>query len=105
MNPPRKTQQKCLQEILCGPKAAIYGSLPLVPLPGDDELVLYFAKHLLEILRNKGIYRRGNVVVRPDFERGCLELVTSQSFVTWIEHHAICHKKLLSRGLNISYTP
>lgn len=87
-----------LQEIFCGPQATKYGCLPLVPLPGDDELSLYFAKHLLEILKNKGLYRRGNLVVCPDAERACLEIVTPQAFTTWVEHHLLCHKKKLPDG-------
>jgi hypothetical protein len=95
MNPSRQTQEKGLQEILCGRQADRYGALPLVPLPVEGELALHFAKHLLEILKNKGIYRRGNVVVRPDAVRGCLEPVTPHGFVTWVEHHLLCHKKKL----------
>ena len=87
-----------LQEVLCGPQAAKYGSMPIVPLPGDDELALGFAKHLLEILKAQGIYRRANVVVRPDAERTCMEVVRSQSFSTWVEHHVLCYKRKFDRN-------
>ena len=70
----------------------------LVPLPGDDELGLYFARHLLEILKDKGIYRRGNMVVRPDKRRACLEIMTAPAFSTWVEHHLVCYKMKFQRG-------
>ena len=92
-----------LQEILCGPQSTRYGSLPIVPLPGDDELGLYFAKHLLEILKDKGIYRRDNVVVRPYAEGGCLKIVEAYAFSTWVEHHLLCYKTTFDQDGYPSY--
>src|SRR6266436_4488292 len=87
-----------LQEVLCGWQMAKYGPKPIVPLPGDDELSSHFAKQLLQILRDKGIFRRGNVVVLPDAEAGCLRAVRAHAFSTWVEHHLCCYKMKFDRN-------
>jgi hypothetical protein len=92
-----------LQEVLTGPQIIKYGPLPIVPLPGDDELGLYFAKHLLEILKHKGIYRRDNVVVRPYAEGACLKIVGAYGFSTWVEHHLLCYKTTFDQDGYSSY--
>jgi hypothetical protein len=87
-----------LQEVLTGPQVAKYGAMPIVLLPGDDELSSHFAAELLQILRDKGIFRRGNVVVLPDLEAGCLRVVRAHAFSTWVERHLCCYKMKFDRN-------
>jgi hypothetical protein len=82
-----------LQEILIGPQAAIYGALPKVALPGDDETLLRFAKELAELLKDKGIYRRDATVVYPYQQKARLHAMTAHAFRTFIDEFVACSKQ------------
>lgn len=82
-----------LHEVLTGPQAQKYGSLPKVALPGDDDTLLRFAEELLHHLRGKEVYRRDNVAVYPYHEKGRLEIMTAQTFRTFIDRYVACFKR------------
>ena len=84
--------QAALQEVLAGPQSEIYGALPKVALPGDDELLLRFATELLAVLKDQGLYRRDNVVVYPYEQRQRLEMMEPKTFRSWVEHFCVCYK-------------
>jgi len=81
-----------LQEILAAPKSTIYGPLPKIELPADDVLLSDFARQVLALVQDKGIYRRDNVPVFPYMERGRLEILDAQTFRTWVERYLVCFK-------------
>jgi hypothetical protein len=81
-----------LQEILVGPRCVKYGPLPKIELPGDDVLLLDFARQVLAVVKDKGIYRRDNVPVFPYMERGRLEIFEAQAFRSWAETVLVCFK-------------
>ena len=81
-----------LQEILCGRQVATYGPLPKVEMPADNVLVSHFARQILQLVKDKGIYRRDNVPVFPYVERARLEVLEAQAFRTWLERFLVCFK-------------
>lgn len=87
-----------LQEILAGPQSVKYGALPKCELPGDDVLLSSFARQLLGIVNDKGIYRRDNVPVFPYFERARLEILEAQTFRSWLEKFLVCFKTKFDEG-------
>lgn len=86
-------QQPALQEVLAGPQSAIYGPLPKVALPGDDETLRRFALLLLPHLKGNGIYRRDNVPLFPYEEKARLEIMNSQGFRTFVDKFVACYKQ------------
>ena len=81
-----------LHEVLSGPQADIYGMLPTLALPGDDTLLLLFARQILEVIKEHSIYRRDNVVVYPYEQRARLEPMEPTAFRSWIEDYCVCYK-------------
>lgn len=81
-----------LQEILAGPQSVKYGPLPKIELPADDVLLSYFARQILALVKEKGIYRRDNVPVFPYTERARLEILEAQTFRSWLEQYLVCFK-------------
>jgi hypothetical protein len=82
-----------LQEVLTGPQGAKYGALPKIAIPGDDETLLRFAQDLLEVLKEKPIYRRDNVPMFPYEEKARLQEMTAQTFRTFIDRYVACFKQ------------
>jgi hypothetical protein len=82
-----------LQEILSGPQSVKYGTVLKVELPADDALLSRFARQILAIVKDKGIYRRDNVPILPDPARGQLQILNAQTFRTWVEHYLVCFKR------------
>jgi hypothetical protein len=87
-----------LAELLSGPQSRKYGALPKVELPSDDALLLRFAKQILAVVRNKGIYRRDNVPVLAHPALFRLEILEPQTFRTWVEHFLVCYKRRFDRN-------
>lgn len=81
-----------LQEVLAGPQSAIYGPLPKIALPGEDELLSRFATELLSMVKEKGLFRRDNVVVYAYDQRRRLEEMEPKTFRTWVEKFCVCYK-------------
>lgn len=75
-----------LREILPWPMGARYGPLPMVPLPQDDEVLLGVIEACADILRDKGIYRRDNIVVIPYEQRRRLMMMEAKMFCSWVLH-------------------
>jgi hypothetical protein len=86
-----------LHEILSGPRAKRYGAVPKVELPSDDALLSRFAKEILAIVKNKGIYLRDNVPVLPHLTLLRLEIIEPQTFRTWVERYLVCYKRRFDR--------
>jgi hypothetical protein len=85
--------QPKLKEVLTGPQGVKYGALPKIALPGDDETLLRFAQDLLDEMKEKPIYRRDNVAVYPYTDKGRLEMMTAQTFRTFIDRYVACFKQ------------
>ena len=81
-----------LHEVLAGPLSETYGALPKIALPGDDELLLYFAKRILDLVKDQAIYRRDTVVVYPYEQRARLEPMEASAFRSWVEDYCVCYK-------------
>jgi hypothetical protein len=74
-----------MHEVLTGSMAAQYGSLPVIPLPQDEDLLIKFVRQMGIILSDKGIYRRGSEVVLANSEFFCLnifEVIMHQIYTT-----------------------
>ncbi|MDR0532521.1 MAG: hypothetical protein LBH01_01045 [Verrucomicrobiales bacterium] len=89
-----------LEETLSGPLAKKYGPLPKVALPGNDELLLDFAKQLLEKLKDKGLYRRDKIPVVPFRQGRRLEAMDAVAFRSWVERHVVCYRTRYDREGN-----
>ena len=87
------SQPQPLQEVLAGPQSTIYGPLPKVALPADDETLRRFALLLLPNLTDKGLYRRDNVPVFPYPAKARLEMMSAQSFRTFVDKYVACYKR------------
>jgi len=74
-----------LQQVLAGHLGVRFGARPAIPLPDDDEMLSETASLLLQNVREKGIYRRDSVVVYPYAPKRRLEMMTAQTFRTWVE--------------------
>ena len=72
--------------------AAIYGSLPKLPLPGDNALQSAFNRDCGAILCDQGIYRRDAVVVIPYHPKARLEQIAPEHFISWVEGHLVCYR-------------
>ena len=85
--------QAKLKEVLTGPQGAKYGTLVKLAIPGDDETVLRFAIELLDELKNKPIYRRDMVVVRPYTEKARIEPMSASTFRTFVDKNVAVFKQ------------
>ena len=79
-------------ELLEGRLAERHGSKPKVELPGDDMLLIEFARQLASILKDKGLYRRDTVAVVPNDEQRRVGTVTCSTFRSLAEEHIVCFK-------------
>jgi hypothetical protein len=80
---------------LTGPAAARHGSLPMIALPGDNELQRAFNREAADLLKGKGLYRRDLMPVTPE-ENRLLEMKPA-NFISWSQQHFIGYKTKLSR--------
>lgn len=99
--PPAKkkpTSKPPLISKLSGRLAAKYGSLPKIPLPGDDELQRHFNANAALLLKSADLYRRATLPVSP-FE-GRLKEMKPASFVTWSQRYFVTYKLKQDRDGN-----
>jgi hypothetical protein len=85
--------QAKLKEVLTGPQGTKYGALVKLAMPGDDETVLRFGTELLDELKNKPIYRRDMVVVRPYTEKARIEPMSASTFRTFVDKYVAVFKQ------------
>ncbi len=81
-----------LHEVLTGELADRYGALPVVPLPGEDELIIGFIHAMGSHLRGCGLYRRDYVYVVADESKRRFVPMTAESFVSWSQSHVVTCK-------------
>jgi hypothetical protein len=79
-------------ETLTGPLSEKYGSLPKFPLPGDDLLLSQSIRILVEVLKDKPIYRRDSQVVYLYKERARLMPMDAACFRSWVEEFCVGYK-------------
>lgn len=81
-----------LHEVLTGSMAAQYGSLPLIPLPQEEDLLLKFIRQMGAVLSDKGIYRRDMVVVLVDAEMPRMNILEPEVFCSWAQNYVVNYK-------------
>lgn len=81
-----------LHEVLTGEMASRYGALPVVPLPGKDELIIGFIHAIGSHLRGCGLYRRDYAYFVVDESKRRLIRMTAESFVSWSQAHVVTSK-------------
>lgn len=81
-----------LHEVLTGTMAEEYGSLPLIPLPQDEGLLLKFIRKMGLVLADKGIYRRDMVIVLVDEEKPRLNILEPEVFCSWAQNYVVNYK-------------
>ena len=81
-----------LHEVLTGELANRYGALPVVPLPGEDELMVGFVHAMGSHLRGSGLYRRDYAYFVADESKRRLVSMTAESFVSWSQAHVVTSK-------------
>ena len=81
-----------LHEVLTGDLASRYGALPMVPLPGEDELLIGFIHNMGSHLRGCGLYRRDYVYIVADESKRRFIPMTAESFVSWSQSHVATSK-------------
>ena len=87
-------------KLIVGELAQEMGALPKVELPGDNSLLLHFARKLGSLLHDKGIYQRGEAVVHANAGQKRLELMQSATFCSWVEVHMVCYRAKCDRDGN-----
>jgi hypothetical protein len=80
---------------LSGPASVRYGTLPKIPLPGDNELQKSFNIAAATALHGSGLYRRDILPVIP-IENRLIEMSPAQ-FITWATDYFIPYKIKLDR--------
>jgi hypothetical protein len=75
-----------IYSMLSGELAAKYGPLPMVPLPQEDEMLLGFVQGMAHFLRDKGLYRRDDVIVIVDDRKKRLVTISAKAFCSWTQH-------------------
>jgi hypothetical protein len=78
--------------VLAGDLALRYGTLPIVPLPQEDEMLLGFVQSMGDFLASKGLYRRDDVIVIVDMERRRLLVLSAEAFCSWSQHYVATSK-------------
>jgi hypothetical protein len=81
-----------LHEVLTGSMAAQYGTLPLIPLPQEEDLLLKFIRQMGAVLADKGIYRRDMVIVLVDAEMPRLNILEPEVFCSWAQNYVVNYK-------------
>ena len=84
-----------LSKRLTGPAAARHGSLPMIALPGDNELQRTFNREAAQVLKDKGLYRRDILPVVP--EEGRLLEMKPANFISWSQEFFVGYKTKMSR--------
>jgi hypothetical protein len=72
--------------------AAQYGTLPLIPLPQEEDLLLKFIRQMGAVLADKGIYRRDMVVVLVDAEVPRMNILEPEVFCSWAQNYVVNYK-------------
>lgn len=91
--------ENTLRELTTHPELlARFGPLPVIPLPQDDEPLIVFIDRLVRELKDKGLYRRGPVVVVPMPGERKLMTMEPKMFVSWIQHFVATSKLKLDRN-------
>lgn len=81
-----------LHEVLTGSMAARYGTLPLIPLPQEEDLLTRFIQQMGAILSDKGIYRRDTVIMMPDVKIARLNIMEAEVFCSWAQEFVVNYK-------------
>jgi hypothetical protein len=81
-----------LHEVLTGSMAARYGTLPLIPLPQEEDLLTRFIQQMGAILSDKGIYRRDTVIMLPDVKIARLNIMEAEVFCSWAQEFVVNYK-------------
>lgn len=81
------------REVLAGPLAKKFGFKPKVEAPGEQQSLLLFIEDLLPVIENKPIYRRDNVPMFPNEEKGRLDQVRPSAFRSWVDRYAVCTRE------------
>lgn len=69
------------------------GTTIKVALPGDDRLLYSFALELLDILKDKGLFRRDSIVMYCCTEEHQLRPMTASTFRVWVAQRVACYKR------------
>lgn len=81
-----------LHEVLTGSMAMRYGTLPLIPLPQEEDLLTRFIQQMGAILSDKGIYRRDTVIMLPDAKIARLNIMEAEVFCSWAQEFVVNYK-------------
>lgn len=81
-----------LHEVLTGSMAKRYGTLPLIPLPQEEDLLTRFIQQMGAILSDKGIYRRDTVIMLPDARVARLNIMEAEVFCSWAQEFVVNYK-------------
>jgi hypothetical protein len=81
-----------LHEVLTGSMAKRYGTLPLIPLPQEEDLLTRFIQQMGAILSDKGIYRRDTVIMLPDVKIARLNIMEAEVFCSWAQEYVVNYK-------------
>jgi hypothetical protein len=81
-----------LHEVLTGSMAVRYGTLPLIPLPQEEDLLTRFIQQMGAILSDKGIYRRDTVIMLPDTKAARLNIMEAEVFCSWAQEYVVNYK-------------
>ena len=81
-----------LHEALTGSMEAQYGTLPLIPLPQEEDLLLKFIRQMGAVLADKGIYRRDMVIVLVDAEMPRMNILEPEVFCSWAQNYVVNYK-------------
>lgn len=81
-----------LHEVLTGSMATRYGTLPLIPLPQEEDLLVRFIRQMGAILSDKGIYRRDTVIMLPDTKIARLNILEAEVFCSWAQEFVVNYK-------------
>lgn len=81
-----------LHEVLTGTMAIRYGTLPLISLPQEEDLLTLFIRQMGAVLADKGIYRRDTVIMLPDAKIARLNIMEAEVFCSWAQEHVVNYK-------------
>lgn len=81
-----------LHEVLTGTMAERYGTLPLIPLPQEEDLLTRFIRQMGAVLADKGIYRRDTVIMMPDAKIARLNIMEAEVFCSWAQEYVVNYK-------------
>ena len=81
-----------LHQVLTRAMAVRYGPLPLIRLPQEEDILLYFIDQMGKILSDKGIFRRDSVAVLADCNKARLNELQPEVFCSWAQSFVVNFK-------------